>query len=175
MSEQMCARLLCRQELLKCSLRVQAFPHRAPTQWSFKERSHPSEVWIKYFNFVLLAATCVSNWLESLSGPWHESSPWPVCFSSHSLWTVGTFLRRHREQVWSSSKWSFMCGRARTPPRCAWANISMSGSGGGGGGRRVEADRVAQHPSLIHYLFQLKVLWKGFFLFFSPKRCLSSF
>lgn len=125
-----------------------------------RKNRHPSEVRIKYSNFVLLAAGCISNWLESLSGPWQESSPWPVRFSSHSLWIVVAFLGRHWEQVWSSSQWSFfVCGRVRTPCRCAWANISMSLGG-------FKADRVAQHPSLIHYLFQLKVLSKGFFLFF---------
>lgn len=122
---------------------------------SRKDR-HPSEVRIKYSNFVLLAATHISNWLESLSGPWRESSPWPVHFSSHSLRIVAAFLRRHREQVWSSSQSSFVCGRVRTPRRCAWADISMSLGG-------FKADRVAPHPSLIHYLFQLKVLSKGFF------------
>lgn len=132
---------------------------------SRKDR-HSSEVRIKYSNFVLLAATHVSDWLESLSGPWQESPPWPVHFSSHSLRIVGAFLRRHREQVWSSSQWSFVCGRARTPRRCAWADISMSLGG-------FKADRVAPHPSLIHYLFQLKVLSKGFFSsFFLPTQTL---
>lgn len=32
-------RSLCRQQLLKCSLRAQGFPPRGPTQWSLEERS----------------------------------------------------------------------------------------------------------------------------------------